>query len=94
MARCCNPVQNHLRPQVFWWGILAPCTDPTTDARTETLTAGRLGLKARSNRLRSLSRVYTGPIMNRYLDFLSIFNNQPHITPMWMYMNWDAREHT
>ena len=36
MARCCNIVQNYLRPQEFWWGILAPCTDPTVP---DTITA-------------------------------------------------------
>ena len=39
MELCGNTVQNYLRPQVFWWGVLASCTDPTTDSRAETLTS-------------------------------------------------------
>ena len=92
MVQCSNTAQNYLRPKstgtLYWFyywfqGIqISPLRLSGRDWRPDQSHWGHCPGYAR------------GLLWTWYLDFSSIFNNQPWTIPMWIYVNWDARTHT
>jgi len=74
MVRCCTTtVRIHLRPQGTGWGVLAPCTDSTSDPRQDPY---RLAVGIR-DQIQSTATVVLGMQGAHYEhDTLSLINFQ------------------